>query len=134
MELNETNVKTLFDNCKVLESEMDGEVPQTGIPYTTVECVKATHHMHDDRITANLEDIRIFYNKLPHFFIREAGVEQDKYKNVLVRYDGVSWGRPKEVDKLIALMIASGFLVFKYTRAQWQTLPRGYEYLMVEPT
>lgn len=132
MEFTKENIKILFNNCVISEIDMINGEPNSGIQYTKVECVKSTHFMDNEKISNNIENITGIYNQLPYFFHRNAGVAIDQFKNVAIRYDGQLWGDVKHIDYLIALLIASDLMVFKYEKSEWNSLPRGSEYLMYD--
>jgi len=92
------------------------------------------HTFSIKKLHANREDIIRMLLSLPAGFRTDVG-EGGSVAAMIERGDGVIWSMDmSDVEKLVALGIASGLMTFCAPREKWHMLPGGLPYVRVEIT
>lgn len=123
MKLTAENVRAVMTNCLFLDGE-DRSV------YVQGDGVLTKFGFHPGRLAANRDSIMQLLNQLPDSF-RDGGAS---FLQGCVDRFGEQWGEHPNVEQLLALGHAAGYVKCLVPRQLWSQMPGGMPYFSVDTT
>lgn len=134
MKLTAANVEKAFEHCLYgsgPDESPGAESPAEGGPLI-VECVVHKFGFNRQRLNDLKRDIKIMLDQLHPFFQISAG-GGGSFLHACVTEDGEQWGEHRDIERLVALGIATGQARLQFPRSFWHALPGGMPYFVVGP-
>lgn len=127
MNLTAENVHQCFINC-LFNDNYDPEVANR----TAVKVYGITMNIGFDpeKLKGNKETIRALLNELPDEFRVNLGGGMS-FLQMCMTKDGTHWGEHHNMEKLVLLGMAAGYMQECLPRAMWHVLPGGMPYYVV---
>jgi hypothetical protein len=100
-------------------------------PYIEAVGVVHTFRFHPVRLAERLAAIREQLEGLPEEFQQRSPSGGGSFLNGCMDRFGIQWGEAYQVEALMCLGIASGFVRYCMPREYWGTLPGGVPYFLV---
>jgi hypothetical protein len=130
MELTAQNVNDVFMFCMF----KDDEVAKVKGPEDFVlgDGVMVRVGFHPERLQQSKENVRELLSHLSSdFMTTEGGGKGSSFLNACMTKTGVQWGEHKNVDELLMLGLALGFINYCLPREKWNFFPGGMPYFAV---
>ncbi len=83
------------------------------------------------KLEAHKKDIGEMLMQLPNEFMASSESKGWSFLNACVRKDDAQWGEQRDMDWLLMLGRALGYVEWLLPRALWKALPGGVPYLVV---
>ncbi len=137
MKLTVENIRVTMMATLPQEGELTKEQENTVVAgknlagYIRAEGVRGKFLFVKKKVEEKREDIRSMLSDLPDNFHKSKGGGWS-FLNGCVTKDGTQWGEQRDVDDLICLGIAVGFVTFQLPREMWESLPGGVPYFVVD--
>ena len=123
MKLTSENVTAVLKDCLFKEEENHDT-------FVKGEAVMTTFAFHPGRLESHKEDIRSMLTELPAPFNEDTGGGWT-FLNACVTKEAHQWGEQMNVDELLGLGLAAGFIRYGLPRPYWKLLPGGMPYFMI---
>lgn len=124
--LTASKVKETLYKCFFNDEELAGVIAS----FLPAHGVAAKLGFHAGRVEENAALIKELCDQLPEAF-QEKGGEGGSFLNACVTRDGEQWGEHINVDELLMLGLASGWVQYNLPRDQWGMFPGGMPYFKV---
>lgn len=129
MELNATNVETIFLNSMLEDSDIvDGKIPENTIK---VEGITMNVGFNHDRLENNRDNVKAMLSELPEPFFKETGGGWS-FLNGIETKDGEQWAEHRNLEQLLTLGIGLGYVSFLMPRTMWAMFPGGMPYFQID--
>lgn len=128
MKLTSAAVQKLFFECMFKEEELKEGQPT--IPYLQIEAIRGSYGFHPERIVANRAAIKELLDELPEPF-REGGGWS--FLQACMDKHGEQWAEHENIEQLMVLGLATGWVSYVAPRAVWKVMPGGMPYFVIHP-
>ena len=130
MELTAQNVNDVFRFCMFKDDELENI--KGSDDFILGDGVRVRVGFHPERLKQSKENIKELLSHLsPAFMTTEQGGKGSSFLNACMTKDGVQWGEHVNVDELLMLGLASGFINYCLPRDKWYIFPGGMPYFAV---
>ena len=85
---------------------------------------------HGGRLASHRQEIHDLLNELPGTFMIEDGGGWS-FLNACVDKNGRQWGEHRNIEQLLLLGLASGYVTYCLPKETWHMLPGGMPYFTV---
>lgn len=122
--LTASNVHDVFVDCLFTdEEEKENPVIAEGLTMNV--------GFNPDRLEFHREEVKDFLMQLPHTF-RENDGGGWSFLQACVTNEGYQWGEQRDVQELVLLGVALGYVKYLMPREMWRLLPGGVPYFVIK--
>lgn len=147
MKLTAKAVQDVLTKCFYTDAEIGPAVPkEPPVGAVCAEAVRAKYAFHPKRLEAAKPEIAGLLQGLPDLFheapskLSDGDLIRDgrnpgggwSFLNACMTRDDVQWGEHSNVDELLALGVAAGYVRWSMPREMWRVLPGGVPYFIID--
>jgi hypothetical protein len=125
--INPNRINEIIRDCLFNEEEV--RAANGNLPEGCVKAISVRLHLgfHPGRLESHRKEVREMLMELPITFRKSVGGGWS-FLNACTDKDGNMWGQHRDIDELLALGIALGYISFSLPREFWPSLPGGMPY------
>lgn len=119
--LTSENVYEIFSNCLFKDDEVVNNAPI--YDFVVADGILNTFVFHAKRLEQSDEKIGELIKQLPDFN------EPNSFLNLCVDKEGRQWGEHINMEQLVTLGVACGYLEYAFPKDMWYILPGGMPFI-----
>ena len=130
MKLTSRGVEAIFFACMFKDEELVEGQPT--IPFLHIEGIRGTYGFHPERVAENRAKIKELLDELPDQFREAVGGGWSFLQACMDKHDE-QWAEHENVEQLMVLGMAAGWVSYVAPRAMWKMMPGGMPYFVIHP-
>lgn len=124
-------ISEILDDCFFTEAEMSIDLGGEKRDHIAAQGLRCMVALHPGRVAKHKEEVKKILSNLGDEFMIEKG-GGTSFLNMCMDKNGNQWGEHPDMDELVMLGVACGFVSFPIPKDLWMTLPGGMPYIAVD--